>query len=78
MNVAGIVQLALGLLNLVLGNLKSTPVTNDLQVAITGIESAIASLEAVQGTPVTYAQLEGLRVTPAWPSSPPATPPATT
>jgi hypothetical protein len=77
MNVAGIVQLVLGLLNLVLGNLKSGTVTNDLQIAITGIESAIASLEAVQGTPVTYAQLEGLRVTPAWPS-PSATPPATT
>jgi hypothetical protein len=76
MNVAGIVQLALGLLNLVLGNLKSGTVTSDLQVAISGIESAISSLEAVQGTPVTYAQLEGLRVTPAWPSVPP-TPPTT-
>jgi hypothetical protein len=76
MNIAGIVQLALGLLNLVLGNLKSGTVTSDLQVAISGIESAISSLEAVQGTPVTYAQLEGLRVTPAWPSGPP-TPPTT-
>jgi hypothetical protein len=75
MNVAGIVQLALGLLNLVLGNLKSTPVTNELQVAITGIESAVASLEAVQGTPVTYAQLEGLRAVPTWGTVPPTVPP---
>jgi hypothetical protein len=30
------------------------------------IEAAVASLLAVQGTPVTFAQLEGLRVTTKW------------
>ena len=33
---------------------------------IGNIEAAVASLLAVQGTPVTFAQLEGLRVTTKW------------
>jgi len=33
---------------------------------IANIEAAVASLLAVQGTPVTFAQLEGLRVTTKW------------
>jgi len=33
---------------------------------IANLESAVASLLAVQGTPVTYAQLEGLRVVTKW------------
>ncbi|MGA9643461.1 MAG: hypothetical protein WBQ72_18830 [Terriglobales bacterium] len=33
---------------------------------IAEIEAAVAKLLAVQGTPVTYAQLEGLRVTTKW------------
>ena len=33
---------------------------------IASIETAVASLLAVQGTPVTFAQLEGLRVTTKW------------
>lgn len=66
MNAAAIIQLVLGLLQVVLGNLKSTTVTGDIQTAITGIEGAIANLMAVQGTPVTYQQLESLRVEPKW------------
>jgi len=33
---------------------------------IANIEAAVASLLAVQGTPVTFAQLEGLRVETKW------------
>lgn len=67
MSAASIIQFALGLLQVVLGNLKlSGNVTSELQTAITGIEGAIANLEAVQGTPVTFAQLESLRIQPKW------------
>lgn len=66
MTASGIITLALSLLQLVLGNLKSSTTTTDLSTIIAGLESAIASLEAVQGTPVTYAQLESLRVEPKW------------
>ena len=66
MNIAGIVGLAVSLLQVVLGNLKAGPVTSDLQLAIAGIQAAIASLEKVQGTPVTYQQLESMRFQPKW------------
>jgi hypothetical protein len=33
---------------------------------LANIQAAVASLMAVQGTPVTFAQLEGLRVTTKW------------
>ena len=36
------------------------------QEIIAGIEAAIAELTKVQGTPVTYAQLESLRATATW------------
>jgi hypothetical protein len=65
MTAAGIVQLALSLLQLVLGNLKGSGVVVAEEVT-QGIASAIASLQAVQGTPVTYSQLESLRVEPKW------------
>lgn len=66
MNAAGITQLVLGLLQVVLSNIKSGTVTKELEAAVSGIESAIASLTEVQGSPVTYQQLEGLRVEPKW------------
>lgn len=66
MTAAAIIQLALGLLQVVLGNLKSGTITDALQQAIAGIEAAIANLENVQGTPVTYDQLEALRIKPTW------------
>ena len=65
MTAAGIVQLALSLLQLVLGNLKGSGATVASEIT-QGIEQAIAALEAVQGTPVTYSQLESLRVEPKW------------
>lgn len=65
MTAAGIVQLALSLLQLVLGNLKGSGATVASEIT-QGIEQAIAALEAVQGTPVTYQQLESLRVEPKW------------
>jgi hypothetical protein len=65
MTAAAMVQLALGLLQLVLNHVKGS--NADVASEITqGIENAIASLEAVQGTPVTYEQLESLRVEPKW------------
>lgn len=66
MTASGIITLALSLLQLVVGNLKSSTTTNDLSTIIAGLESAIAKLQEVQGTPVTYAQLESLRVEPKW------------
>ena len=66
MTAASLVNLALGLLQVVLGNLKAGPVTSELQTAVSGLEAAIANLQTVQGTPVTYTQLESLRVQPKW------------
>lgn len=66
MTAATIIQLALGLLQVVLGNLKTNNATNALDTTIAGIEAAIAELATVQGTPVTYSQLESLRVEPKW------------
>lgn len=66
MTAASIIQLVLGLLQVVLGNLKAGTVTAELQMAIAGIEAAITNLQTVQGTPVTYDQLESLRVQPKW------------
>lgn len=65
MTAAMIINLALGLLQTVLSNFKGSGVTVAADIT-QGIEAAIASLEAVQGTPVTYAQLESLRVEPKW------------
>ena len=66
MTASSIITLALGLLQLVLSNLKSSTTTTNLGTIIAGIESAIAELTAVQGTPVTYQQLETLRIEPKW------------
>jgi hypothetical protein len=60
-----IIDLVLGLLTPVLGQLKGSTAA-DAVAAAQGIEAAIASLSAVQGTPVTYSQLESLRVQPKW------------
>jgi hypothetical protein len=66
MTAAAIIQLSLSLLQLVLGSLKQNSATQNLDTIIQGIEAAIANLQAVQGTPVTYDQLESLRVEPKW------------
>lgn len=65
MTAAMIINLALGLLQTVLSNLKGSGATVATEVT-QGIEAAIANLEAVQGTPVTFTQLESLRVEPKW------------
>lgn len=65
MTVGGIISLALSLLQLVLSNLKGSGVAVAEEIT-QGIEQAIAALQAVQGTPVTFAQLESLRVEPKW------------
>jgi hypothetical protein len=61
--VISIIELVLGLLGTILTNAKTAGLATEI---ITGIENAIAELQTVQGTPVTYAQLEGLRVKPKW------------
>lgn len=59
MNYAQYISLALTLAQSVMNNIKGT----SLEATIAAdLQAAIASLEKVQGSPVTYAQLEGLRV----------------
>ena len=65
MNAATIINLILSLLEGVLSSVKGSTAA-DAEAIAQGIQAAIASLEAVQGTPVTYAQLESLRVEPKW------------
>lgn len=54
------VALALSLLQTVLASAHAGQATQD---AITALEAAVAKLLSVQGSDVTYAQLESLRVT---------------
>jgi hypothetical protein len=63
--VINVIELVLGLLTTVLGQVKGSTAAETSSIA-QNIEAAIASLEAVQATPVTYAQLESLRVSPKW------------
>jgi hypothetical protein len=58
-----IIDLVLSLLGTVLQAFIKSGAPQEI---ITGIQDAIASLTAVQGTPVTYAQLESLRATATW------------
>lgn len=58
-----IIELVLSLLGTALKAAKVNGIASDV---ISGIAAAIAELEKVRGTPVTYQQLEGLRVTPKW------------
>jgi hypothetical protein len=63
MGAATLISLILTLLQSILAAAKVGGVA---PAVISNIESAVASLLAVQGTPVTFAQLEGLRVTTKW------------
>lgn len=65
MSAAAIIQLSLSLLQMVLSNLKGSG-ANVASEITQGIAAAIARLEAVQNTPVTFSQLESLRVEPKW------------
>ena len=60
-----IISLVLGLLTTVLGQVKGSTAAEADSIA-QNIEAAIASLQVVQNTPVTFAQLESLRVEPKW------------
>jgi hypothetical protein len=63
MGATSLISLVLALLQSILAAAKVGGVTPDV---IANIEGAVTNLLAVQGTPVTFAQLEGLRVTTKW------------
>ena len=63
MSAAALISLALNLLQVVLTSAGAGGLAPEL---IANIQAAIQSLLAVQGTDVTYQQLEGLRVEPKW------------
>jgi hypothetical protein len=63
MGAATLISLILSLLQSILASAKIGGVAPDV---IANIEGAVTKLLAVQGTPVTFAQLEGLRVTTKW------------
>ncbi|MGB9195800.1 MAG: hypothetical protein WCB53_02615 [Terriglobales bacterium] len=60
---ATLISLVLSLLQSILASAKVGGAAADV---IANLEGAVTSLLAVQGTPVTFAQLEGLRVTTKW------------
>lgn len=60
-----VISLVLSLLTTVLGQVKGSTAAGAAELT-QGLEAAIASLQAVQNTPVTFAQLESLRVEPKW------------
>jgi hypothetical protein len=63
MGAATLISLVVALLQSVLAAAKVGGVAPQV---IGNIEAAVTNLLAVQGTPVTFAQLEGLRVTTKW------------
>ena len=63
MGAATLISLVLSLLQSILASAKVGGAAGDV---ITNLEGAVTSLLAAQGTPVTFAQLEGLRVTTKW------------
>jgi hypothetical protein len=63
MGAASLISLVLSLLQSILAAAKVGGVAPDV---IANIEGAVSNLLAVEGTPVTFAQLEGLRVTTKW------------
>jgi hypothetical protein len=63
MGATTLISLVLTLLQSVLSAAKVGGIAPEV---IANIEAAVANLLAVQGTPVTFAQLENLRVTTKW------------
>lgn len=63
MTAAFFLNLALSLLGAVLNSLNVAGTAPNI---IADIQAAIAKLQGVQNTPVSYSQLESLRVTPLW------------
>lgn len=58
-----IIDLVLSLLGTIIPQLTKSGAA---PAVIADVQAAVAALQKVQGTPVTYAQLESLRVTPEW------------
>jgi len=58
-----IIELVLSLLSSILPQLTKSKAPQEV---IDGIQAAINALAKVQGTPVTFAQLESLRISPTW------------
>lgn len=58
-----IIELVLGLLGTALAAAKVQGLPGEV---VTGLQAAIASLQKVQGSPVTFSQLEELRIKPKW------------
>ncbi len=58
-----VIGLVLTLLDGVLQSAKANNVSIEI---VQGVEAAIAALSKVHGTPVTFEQLESLRVKPEW------------
>lgn len=58
-----VIDLVLSLLKIAVDEATQNKVADEV---IAGIQSAIDALEKVQGTPVTFEQLESLRITPKW------------
>src|SRR5215467_1692636 len=63
MTATALISLALTLLQSILSAARVGGIAPDV---VANIEAAVTSLLAVQGTPVTFSQLEGLRVTTKW------------
>jgi hypothetical protein len=63
MGATTLINLVLTLLQSVLASAQVGGVAPEV---IANIDAAVTNLLAVQGTPVTFAQLEGLRVTTKW------------
>jgi hypothetical protein len=63
MGATTLISLVLTLLQSILASAQVGGVAPEV---IANVEAAVANLMAVQGTPVTFAQLEGLRVTTKW------------
>ena len=58
-----VIELVLSLLQQLLPSMTKNQVPAEV---VAGVQAAIAALEKVQGTDVTYSQLESLRVKPTW------------
>jgi hypothetical protein len=63
MGAATLISLVLTLLQSILASAQAGGMAPEV---IANVEAAVANLAAVQGTAVTFAQLEGLRVTTKW------------
>ena len=66
MNAASLIETSLLLLQIALDAANKGGTADPI---IADLEAAIAKLQSVQGTDVTWSQLQGLRVSTTWPSA---------